>query len=65
MKETKLVVINARDEKEEDDPIPVHGKTIREQIIKGGEKDIGERNIRVTTVHIEFKLKKTRKRSTQ
>eukprot|EP00957_Ditylum_brightwellii_P163756 12466841-Ditylum_brightwellii.AAC.2 len=56
MKETKTVAISARNE--EEDPVPVHRKTIREQIIEAGEKDIGKRNVQVTTICVEFKLKK-------
>eukprot|EP00957_Ditylum_brightwellii_P169769 12921980-Ditylum_brightwellii.AAC.2 len=60
-KETKMVDINARNEEEGNDPVPVQGKTITEQIIEAGEKDIGKRNVQVTTICVEFKLKKTGK----
>eukprot|EP00957_Ditylum_brightwellii_P177769 13541297-Ditylum_brightwellii.AAC.1 len=50
--------MNAADDEEEDDPIPMEGKTIREQIMEAGEKDIGQRSVLVTTIRADFKLKK-------
>eukprot|EP00957_Ditylum_brightwellii_P178592 13604143-Ditylum_brightwellii.AAC.1 len=40
---TVVMDVNADDNDEEKDPIPVEGKSIRELIIEEGERDIGER----------------------
>eukprot|EP00957_Ditylum_brightwellii_P145128 11053988-Ditylum_brightwellii.AAC.1 len=42
--------VNVEYDEEEGDPIPVEGKTIREQIMEAGEKDMGKRSVLVTTI---------------
>eukprot|EP00957_Ditylum_brightwellii_P148549 11311158-Ditylum_brightwellii.AAC.1 len=53
-KKNNKVQVTAMDEEDDDNPIPVVNKTTQERIKEAGINDVGDKEVTLTTIRIEF-----------